>query len=75
MANEDNFTGKAKFYCGRPTYPKKCIDYLVNKFNLISKSVIADIGAGTGILTKPFLDLGCSAYAVEPNDDLLSELS
>ena len=75
MANEDNFTGKAKFYCGRPTYPKECIDYLVNKFDLVANSVIADIGAGTGILTKPFLDLGCSAYAAEPNEDMFTELS
>lgn len=75
MANENNFSGKAQFYNSRPTYSKECIDYLVNKFNLISNSVIADIGAGTGILTTPFLDFGCSAYAVEPNDDMFSELS
>lgn len=75
MANENLFSGKAQFYNSRPTYPKECIDYLVNKFNLISNSVIADIGAGTGILTKPFLDLGCSAYAAEPNEDMFTELS
>ena len=75
MSNENHFSGKAQFYNSRPTYPKKCIDYLVNKFNLISNSVIADIGAGTGILTKPFLDLGCSAYAAEPNEDMFAELS
>lgn len=75
MANENNFSGKAQFYNSRPTYSKECIDYLVNKFNLISNSVIADIGVGTGILTTPFLDFGCSAYAVEPNDDMFSELS
>ena len=57
MANENHFSGKAQFYNSRPTYPKECIDYLVNKFNLISNSVIADIGAGTGILTKLFLIL------------------
>lgn len=69
------FSGKAQYYNSRPTYPKECIDYLINKFGLSSDSVIADIGAGTGILTKPFLDFGCSAYAVEPNDDMFSELS
>ena len=75
MANEHNFSGKAEFYNSRPTYPQECIDYLVNKFGLSSNNVIADVGAGTGILTKPFLNMGCSAYAVEPNDDMFTELS
>ena len=75
MANENQFKGKAQFYNSRPTYPQDCIDYLINKFNLNPDSVIADIGAGTGILTKPFLEFGCSAYAVEPNDDMFLELN
>lgn len=75
MDNKIKFNGKAQFYNSRPTYPKECIDYLINKFNLTSNCVIADIGAGTGILTKPFLDFGCSVYAIEPNDDMFAELS
>ena len=74
MANENQFTGKAQFYNSRPTYPQECIDYLIKKFNLNSDSVIADIGAGTGILTKPFLDFGYSVYVVEPNEDMFLEL-
>ena len=75
MANENQFKGKAQFYNSRPTYPQDCIDYLINKFNLNPGSVIADIGAGTGILTKPFLEFGCSANAVEPNEDMYGELN
>lgn len=75
MANENQFKGKAQFYNSRPTYPQECIDYLINNFRLDSDSVIADIGAGTGILTKPFLDFGCSVYAVEPNEDMFLELN
>lgn len=75
MANEHNFSGKAQFYNSRPTYPQECIDYLVNKFGLSFNNVIADVGAGTGTLTKPFLNMGCAAYAVEPNDDMFTELS
>lgn len=74
MANEDNFNGKAKFYNSRPLYPQECIDYLVEKFNLRVDSVIADIGAGTGILTKPFLAVCGTVYAVEPNADMFFEL-
>ncbi len=75
MANENQFNGKAQFYNSRPSYPQECIDYLITKFNLNSNSVIADIGAGTGILTKPFLDFGCLVYAVEPNTDMFLELN
>lgn len=75
MANENIFTGKAQFYNSRPTYPQECIDYLISKFSLSSNSVIADIGAGTGILTKPFLDTCATVYAVEPNEDMFLELN
>ena len=75
MTNEHKFNGKSQFYNSRPAYPQECIDYLISKFSLSSDSVIADIGAGTGILTKPFLDFGCSVYAVEPNKDMFFELT
>lgn len=74
MANEMVFLGKAKFYNSRPTYPNECLQYIANKFCLDSDSVIADVAAGTGILTRSFLDLGCSVFAVEPNDDMFSQL-
>lgn len=74
MANENKFNGKAGFYNSRPLYPKECIDYLAQKFNLRADSVIADIGAGTGILTKPFLTVCGTVYAVEPNADMFFEL-
>ncbi len=75
MANENQFNGKAQFYNSRPTYPKECISYLVNKFSLSVDSTVADIGAGTGILTQPFLNVGCNVYAVEPNEDMFLELN
>ena len=74
MAHKDIFNGKAKFYHSRPLYPQECIDYLVEKFNLREDSVIADIGAGTGILTKPFLAVCGTVYAVEPSADMFFEL-
>ena len=75
MANENVFSGKAQFYNSRPTYSNECIDYLIRTFGLNSESVIADIGAGTGILTKPFLEIGATVYAVEPNEDMFGELN
>jgi len=51
----------------RPTYPNKVLDYLKDKCNLSLASVIADVGAGTGIFTKLLLDKGYIVFAVEPN--------
>ncbi len=57
----------------RPSYPDEYIDYLLsaNIFNETSR--IADIGSGTGILTKQLLERGVSVTAVEPNDDMRSK--
>ncbi len=54
----------------RPGYPGEVITFLQNECNLSGKSVIADIGSGTGIFTKLLLDKGYKIHAVEPNDDM-----
>ncbi len=51
----------------RPGYPPEIIPYLVENAGLTPQSVIADIGAGTGLLTQLFLEHGNPVYAVEPN--------
>jgi len=69
--NEERFTGKAEIYKKyRPTYPKEFIDYLYSQVGFTSKSIIADIGSGTGILSRLLLDRGSRVYCVEPNDDM-----
>jgi SAM-dependent methyltransferase len=55
----------------RPTYPPEVLDYLKAECDLTSKSVIADVGAGTGIFTKLLLDKGYKVFAVEPNQPML----
>ena len=48
--NEDKFTGKAGLYkMFRPSYPKEFLDYLFSQVGFSKDSIIADIGAGTGI--------------------------
>ena len=42
----------------RPQYPVEIIDLLAARCGLVPDSVIADIGSGTGILTRLFLDNG-----------------
>ena len=51
----------------RPTYPNEVLDYLKKKCHLTHQTVIADVGAGTGIFTKLLLGKGYIVYAVEPN--------
>lgn len=66
------FSGRVDNYVKyRPTYPNKVLDYLKDKCSLSLASVIADVGAGTGIFTKLLLNKGYIAYAVEPNQPML----
>ncbi|MDP9081011.1 MAG: class I SAM-dependent methyltransferase [Bacteroidota bacterium] len=51
----------------RPGYPDEVITFLQKECGLTSKSVIADIGSGTGIFTRILLDKGFKVYAIEPN--------
>lgn len=71
MKPTDKFTGKAQHYeAGRPSYPQSLLDSLYNNYGLSADSVIADIGSGTGKLTKQLLQRGSHVIAVEPNDDM-----
>lgn len=54
----------------RPHYPAGIIDLLADKCGLTPESVIADIGSGTGILTKLFLENGNPVVGVEPNREM-----
>ncbi|MHB8208186.1 class I SAM-dependent methyltransferase [Mucilaginibacter sp.] len=55
----------------RPTYPSEVLGYLKAECGLNAGSVIADVGAGTGIFTKLLLDKGYKVFAVEPNEQML----
>jgi SAM-dependent methyltransferase len=73
MANSEKFTGRASVYKKyRPDYPEEYIDYLAEYNTLGPQSVIADIGSGTGVLSRQLLDKGFSVLCVEPNDDMRS---
>lgn len=71
MDNTNKFNQKANAYSvGRPTYANAFIDVLYSEQGFNSLSIIADIGSGTGILSKQLLDKGNIVYAVEPNTDM-----
>jgi len=71
MESTDKFTGKAEIYEKyRPSYPLEYIDYLISETGLNEDSIIADIGSGTGILSRQLLGRGYTVIGVEPNDDM-----
>jgi ubiquinone/menaquinone biosynthesis C-methylase UbiE len=69
--NETRFKGIGDIYAKyRPSYPQTFIEYLYSDVGISKDSIIADIGSGTGILTKQLLEAGSKVMAVEPNDDM-----
>ena len=63
---------KAKSYdIGRPEYPGVFFDFLYNETGLKKDAVIADIGCGTGKVTRNFLERGSKVIAIEPDSDML----
>lgn len=64
----ERFSNRVENYVKyRPHYPPEVLDLFRNEMGLTADSVIADIGSGTGISAKPFLDNGNTVYGVEPN--------
>ena len=51
----------------RPDYPPALLDWLQREQGVDNRWRVADIGAGTGISSKMFLDAGYRVTAVEPN--------
>jgi len=51
----------------RPGYPTKVVDLFTREMGLTEGSVIADVGSGTGLSSKLFLEHGNTVYGVEPN--------
>ena len=51
----------------RPTYPPAALDFLAAGGKLSPGDAVADVGSGTGILTRLLIDRGLSVFAIEPN--------
>lgn len=68
MNNTERFSNRVDTYVKyRPSYPEAAIDYLYDTVGLNENSIIADIGAGTGIFSRLLLARGSKVIAVEPN--------
>jgi SAM-dependent methyltransferase len=64
----DRAENYAKF---RPGYPDAMLRFLRGVVS--PPAVVADIGSGTGILTRQLLENGYELYAIEPNGPMRSE--
>ena len=54
----------------RPDYPVAMLDWLQREHGINPHWLVADVGAGTGISSKLFLDGGYRVIAVEPNEPM-----
>jgi SAM-dependent methyltransferase len=54
----------------RPGYPEEILPLLKTWTNFRVEHTIADIGSGTGLLSKLFLDFGNRVLGVEPNAEM-----
>ncbi|MFC5000770.1 class I SAM-dependent methyltransferase [Dactylosporangium cerinum] len=69
-AHASSFGAAADLYDRiRPRYPREALDWAIPE-----KSDIADLGAGTGILTRQLADLGHHVIAVEPDDKMRAKI-
>lgn len=67
----ERFSDRADDYARyRPSYPPDLLGFLRDKGMLQSSSVVADVGSGTGLLARLFVEGGQEVYAIEPNRDM-----
>ena len=73
MDNTRRFSDRVEDYIRyRPHYPPSLVAELQNAFGFKPEDVVADIGAGSGISSLPFLEYGNLLFAVEPNEEMRS---
>ncbi len=72
MANPlTRFSSRAESYAKyRPGYPAGVLDILKSECALTTKSIVADVGSGTGILAELLLKNGNRVLGVEPNEPM-----
>jgi SAM-dependent methyltransferase len=72
MDSTKRFSNRVQNYIKyRPSYPKQeLLGLLAGECGLTPASVIADVGSGTGIMTRIFLENGNRVFAVEPNPEM-----
>ncbi len=64
----ERFSNRVENYVKfRPGYPDGVVKLFSGEMRMAADSIVADIGSGTGISAKIFLENGNEVYGVEPN--------
>ncbi|GAA5197386.1 class I SAM-dependent methyltransferase [Microbacterium jejuense] len=60
---------------GRPDYPREAVDWMLEPVRQHDRALrVADVGAGTGKLTRTIVEAGAEVVAVEPDPEMLATL-
>lgn len=71
MEPTQRFSGRVEHYRRyRPGYPDTLFNYLRRSVGVRPDWAVADLGAGTGLLTERLLEIAARVYAVEPNAEM-----
>ncbi len=71
MKPTERFSNRVHNYVKfRRGYPLELIDLFRSRIKLRKSAVIADIGSGTGISSRLFLENGNRVFGIEPNDEM-----
>lgn len=71
MNSVDVFSSKARIYAKyRWRYAPQAIQTIFDQTKITKDSCVADIGAGTGILTREFVGKVGQVFAIEPNPEM-----
>jgi len=60
---------------GRPEYPQDAVQCLVEKLEIVPRSIVIDLGAGTGKFTKLLVPTQAKVMAVEPVEGMRKKLA
>lgn len=64
-----------EYECGRPSYARTAIDALTRALAIGRRSVVADLGAGTGKLTRDLVERFDRVIAIEPLSEMRDQLT
>ena len=57
----------------RPSYPASLVAWVLTEAGVRPGLRVADVGCGTGILTRLLADRGLEVVGIDPNEDMLTE--
>jgi SAM-dependent methyltransferase len=60
---------------GRPDYPREAVEWMLAPVRQHDRALrVADVGAGTGKLTRTIVEAGADVVAIDPDSSMLAEL-